>query len=140
MKIKLLFLLAAISLFSGCEYSDSKTTKTSVSTTDTGTLNVLHTNTNEQAVVVNGETYKSSSTVGVQSDGTAAGTKAIMDFNFNTPTVQQTVNMAYDNAINYTTTEAQTLLNQATTTSNLITQTAQEEFNATWNYLKTTLK
>lgn len=140
MKIKSLILLITITLFAGCEYSDSKTTSTKVSTTDTGTLNVLHTNTNEQAVVVNGETYKSSSTLGVQSDGTAAGTKAIMDFDFNTPTIQETVNMAYDNAINYTTEESKVLFDQAAATSDLIAKTAQEEFNATLNYLKTTLK
>lgn len=136
MKIKHLILMSFLTLFSGCEYSDSKTTTTTVSTTDTGSVNLLHTNTNQQAVVVAGETYKSSSTIGVQSDGTTAGTKAILDFNFDTPTVKDTVNMVYDSA----TAGSQTLLNQAVTTSSLITQTAQQEFNATWNYLKTTLK
>lgn len=139
MKIKYLILITIMSFFTGCEYTDSKTTTTNVST-NTGTLNVLHTNTNEQEVVVAGETFKSSSTLGVQSDGTATGTKAIMDFNFDTPTVKETVNLAYDNAINYTAEESKALFDKAATTSNLIAKTAQEEFNATLNYLKTTIK
>lgn len=139
MKIKYLILITIMSFFTGCEYTDSKTTTTNVST-KTGTLNVLHTNTNEQEVVVAGETFKSSSTLGVQSDGTAEGTKAILDFNFDTPTVKETVNLAYDNAINYTTEESKALFDKAATTSNLIAKTAQEEFNATLNYLKTTIK
>lgn len=139
MKIKYLILITIMSFFTGCEYTDSKTTTTNVST-NTGTLNVLHTNTNEQEVVVAGETFKSSSTLGVQSDGTAEGTKAILDFNFDTPTVKETVNLAYDNAINYTTEESKALFDKAATTSDLIAKTAQEEFNATLNYLKTTIK
>lgn len=139
MKIKYLILITIMSFFTGCEYTDSKTTTTNVST-NTGILNVLHTNTNEQEVVVAGETFKSSSTLGVQSDGTAEGTKAILDFNFDTPTVKETVNLAYDNAINYTTEESKALFDKAATTSDLIAKTAQEEFNATLNYLKTTIK
>ncbi len=140
MKVKYLILITAtIYLFTGCEYTDSKTTTTNVST-NTGALNVLHTNKNEQEMVVAGESFKSSSTVGVQSDGTASGTKAILDFNFDTPTVKETVNLAYDNAIDYTAEESKALFDKAATTSNLIAKTAQEEFNATLTYLKTNLK
>lgn len=140
MKKSLLISLVTIGIaFQGCEYSDTKTTTTNVSTTDTGTLNVLHTNSNDQAVKIGDQTYKSSSTVGVQSDGTAEGTKAILDFNFDTPTIKETINLAYDNAKDYTVEESKVLFDQAAETSKVIAAAAQEKFNASLDFFKESL-
>lgn len=127
-------ILAALA-FTGCDYEKKETTTTNVSDNN-GNLNVVHTKENDQTVNIAGETFKSSSKIGVTSDGTVEGTKGIFDINLDTPSLQESISLAYDNAKTYTEAESKALFDKAADASKSIASAAQEQFDSGVKYLK----
>jgi hypothetical protein len=105
--------ITALFLLTGCDYSETATTSTKVSTSDTGQLNVAHSKENTSTVNVAGETFSTTGKINIFSDGTPDGTKFDTDLSLKTPNFTEGISMFYDSAKNYTIEEGQALIDKS---------------------------
>lgn len=127
---KIVFYLSILFIFTGCDYTESKTVTTNVKTADTGELNVTHLSEDTKTVLVGDKTYETSSTIGLTSDGTIEGTKSIFDFDFNTPSLTETISLAFDSATQFTVEEYNALTDKILAIADNFLNVTSEELSA----------
>jgi len=124
MKLNLL-LISTVSaiLFSGCNYSESKTTSTSVNSENGFALS--KSTQNSEKVDIAGESYELKRNTNITSDGTVSGTNVDFNFDILTPDFKKKMAGNYDLATSYTKEQGIIIMEKA----DKLSQSALIEFN-----------